>query len=178
MTDPLFVADLDTLKLKVRLAGLPASNQEANCILDQCILDARIKFYQDLGTDRVAELLAITYNPNPTTDDEITRALANSLEIRLVRCCLSRALPHAFMDASGNLCARWNEEAPIRENPESKQEDYMEHCLRMIDEDMRALDTSPDNDGTLQVFDGTPDCPAPKVGTSLQPYNRSRRQND
>lgn len=179
MTDPLFVADLDTLKLKVRMKGVPESNMEALAILDECILQARISFYRRLGSDRVSELVALVFNENPTTDDEILRALANTVEVRLVVCCLAQALPHAFLDASGSICSTWNEEAPLRENPVAKREDYLEHCINQIEEDMQILAGSEEigDEMNIQVFDGSPGCPAPHVGTSLDPYHNRRRRH-
>lgn len=174
MTDPLFVADLDTLKLKVRMKGVPASNMEALAILDECILNARISFYRRLGTTRVAALVALPFNENPTTEDEILRALANTVEVRLIICCLVQSLPHAFLDAAGNLCSRWNEEAPLRETPTATRDDYLEHCINQIEEDMQLLAGSEDigDEDGIQTFDGSPDCPAPHVGTSLNPHHR------
>lgn len=178
MTDPLFVADLDTLKLKVRMKGVPDSNTEALAILDECILQARIQFYRRLGSERVAQLVALPFNMNPTTDDEILRALANTVEVRLVVCCLAQALPHAFLDASGSLCSRWNEEAPLRETPATQREDYLEHCINQIEEDMQLLAAEEEigDEVDIQVFDGTPECPAPQVGKSLTPWS-SRLHN-
>lgn len=169
MTDPLFVADLDALKAELRLSELPSST-DANTILDRAILDARISFNRRLGGDRVSALVAITEVPNPGTDEEILRSLASSVEVRLVRCYLMRTLPHAFMDASGDINKRWNEEAPFREKPAFDIDQEIERCMTQLEEDfqMLALEDQLGSERSARVYDGKPDCPPPRPGDSLR----------
>lgn len=171
MTNPLFVADLDTLKAKVRLAELPSASA-ANAILDEVILVSRLDFYRRLGKERVDYLLAITFNENPTTEDEVLRALANAVEVKLVRCHLLRRLPTTFMDASGEVNKVWNEEAPVRELGVLEAEREIERCESEIEADMQLLEgdsTIGDDCSHVQAYDGTPNFCPPRPGDTIRP---------
>ena len=174
MAAPLFVADEATLKSALRLSAVPASALDTEAIIDEAILRARLRFYRDLGSARTNELVALPYTALPTTDDEVLRALANTVEVKMVKCHLLRDLPTTFMDASGDVNARWNEEAPVREYGA----DMEEELRRCEDEIVAALvDLAAPNTldcDEVQVFDGTPDCQTsfptntPRVGMSLK----------
>lgn len=179
MTNPLFVADLATLKGKIRLAELP-SGSAANAILDEVILVSRLAFYRALGKERVDTLLAISFNENPTTEDEVLRALANSVEVKLVRCNLLRRLPTTFMDASGQVDKVWNEEAPVRELGVLGAEEEIARCMAEIETDMELLkgEESLGDECRVQSYDGTPDCPRPQLGATVRPWLTSRYSCD
>lgn len=171
MTNPLFVADLATLKAKVRLAELP-SVSAANSILDEVILVSRLDFYRRLGTERVTFLLSIAFNENPTTVDEVLRALANAVEVKLVRCHLLRRLPTTFMDASGEVNKTWNEEAPVRELGVLQAEQEIQRCQAEIEADMQILEGETqvgDECSEVKAYDGTPDFCPPKLGGTIRP---------
>lgn len=169
MTNPLFVADLPTLKSLLRMTEVPSDSTDALAILDEGILQARLQFYRRLGTTRVGQLLAITYDANPTTEDEVLRALANTVEVKLVLCHLLRRLPNTWMDASGDIHKRWNEEAPVRELSPTQILDRLAACQNEIEEDMQILagEEQVGDEELIQTFDGTPDCPTPRVGRTL-----------
>lgn len=169
MTNPLFVADLPTLKSLLRMTEVPSDSTDALAILDEGILRARLQFYRRLGTTRVGQLLAITFEENPTTEDEVLRALANTVEVKLVLCHLLERLPNTWMDASGDIHKRWNEEAPVRERSPAEIIDQLSSCRDQIEEDMQILagEEQVGDEELIQTFDGTPDCPAPRVGRSL-----------
>lgn len=169
MTDPLFVADLATLKALLRMTEVPSDSTDALAILNEGILKARLKFYRRLGTARVGQLLSISFVENPTTEDEVLRALANTVEVKLVLCHLLVRLPHVWMDASGAIDKQWNEEAPVREQAPVELADRLSACQNEIEEDMQVLageDQIGDED-LIQTFDGTPDDPTPRVGRTL-----------
>lgn len=171
MTDPLFVADLDTLKAAVRLTGVPPSRTDTLAILNEAILKARLDFNRRLGAQRVAQLAAITYNENPTTDDEIARALANQVETNIVYVQLLRKLPNLFMDASGAAQRIWNEEAPFRERGPTTLDKEIHRLENQIEEDMELLSSEeaiPD-ETTIKTFDGSRTTAAPRPGDSLRP---------
>lgn len=185
MAAPLFVADEATLKAALRLSAVPASATDTEAIFDQAILRARVRFYRELGTARTNTIVALPFTDLPTTDDQVVRALANTLEVKMVYCELLRLLPNTFMDASGDVNTRWNEEAPTRERGGFELSDELKRCENEITNGLQELcePTIGDCD-TVQVFDGTPDADAfdtfgsaPRVGLSLQPLPR-RRTND
>jgi len=84
-------------------------------------------------------------------------------------------LPNAFMDASGDLNRRWNEEAPFRERPRSDREREIARLNEEIEQAMQELerdgDESPGDTRSVYTFDGTPDNPEiiPLPGDSLLP---------
>lgn len=182
MALPLFVADEATLKASLRLSAVPASATDTEAIIDEAILRARLRFYRTLGTGRVTAILATAYTDQPTTEDEVIRALAATVEVKMVHCQLLRALPNTYMDASGDVNARWNEEAPTRERGFSELDAELMRCEREI---TAALDDliEPDLGGCtgLKVYDGTPDLQTsfppntPRVGLTLKPPYHSRR---
>lgn len=176
MTDPRFVADLDTLKEKLRLTKLPADSA-ANALLDEAILCARMEFYRRLGKVRVDALLDITFNENPESEDEVLRALANSVEVKLVRVRLMRSLPVLFKDSSGDANTAWNEEAPFREGGMSSTDKEIKRIEAEIEEDFQMLNVeeSQGAESNWRVFDGSPECKPPRPGDSVFRPLSSRR---
>jgi hypothetical protein len=175
MAAPLFVASEAALKSALRLSAVPASALDTEAIIDEAILRARLRFYRDLGATRTNELVALPYTDQPTTEDQVLRALANTVEVKMVKCQLLRDLPNTFMDASGDVNSRWNEEAPTRERGGFDLEEELSRCENEIVAalvDLAAPNTLDCDE--VQVFDGTPDCqtsfPAttPRVGMSLK----------
>jgi hypothetical protein len=178
MAAPLFVTDEATLKSRLRLSAVPASAADTEAIIDQAILDARVRFYRALGASRVAAILTTAFTETPTTDAQIVRALAFSTEVKMVRCILMRTLPNAFMDASGDVDARWNEEAPLREMGAEREEE-LARCEREVEAALLELEEPGlDNCSDVQMYDGTPDrqtsFPAntPRIGQTLRPRYR------
>lgn len=168
--DPLFVADLATLKERLRLTGVPAAATDTLAIIDEAVLRARLAFHRRLGTPRVNELLAITYTVNPGDKDGVLRALANSVEIDLVRCELMQRLPQAFMDASGDINKRWNEEAPFRERSPLDLGNQLKSLKNRLEEDFQMLaeEESLGDEVHGKAFSLSPDTAAPRPGDSLR----------
>lgn len=175
MAAPLFVADEDTLKSALRLSAVPASALDTEAIIDEAILRARLRFYRDLGAARTNELVALPFTDQPTTEDEVLRALANTVEVKMVKCQLLRDLPNTFMDASGDVNHRWQEEAPTRERGGFELEEELKRCEEEIIAALTDLAAPATLDcDEVQTFDGTPDCQTsfptntPRVGLSLK----------
>lgn len=110
---PLFVADAAKLKKKLRLSGAPTDGA-ADELIEEARLNARLRFYEELGAARVGELLAITEVALPATDDQVLRSLASTTEIKLVRHELLATMPSLFQDGSADQEEKWNEEAIFR----------------------------------------------------------------
>ncbi len=178
MTDPLFVADLDTLKAKLRLSGVPPQATDTLAILDEAILRARLAFLRRLGPQRVGVLLALSFNENPLTEEEVLRALANTTETKQVYVELLRKLPNQFMDASGDANRRWNEEAPFRERGPTEMQSEVQRLLDEIEEDMEMLagEEVLGEESQFKTFDGTPNCTPPRPGDSIRRGGLSRRR--
>jgi hypothetical protein len=109
---PLFISDRDTLTRQLRLSGAVQTDTEV--AIDDAMRRARMGLLKALGSGRTATIQAITYNENPLTDDEVTRAKANTAEVIWTRLILMRELPVLFMDASAKVQQSWNEEGLTR----------------------------------------------------------------
>lgn len=183
MATPLFIVDEATLKAKLRLSAVPASATDTESIFDEAILRARVKFYRELGPVRTNQIVALTFTELPTTDDEVIRALANTIEVKMVYCELLRLLPNTFMDASGDTNSRWQEEAPTRERGNFELNDELRRCEDEINSGLQELAVPDLGEGDIiQVFDGTPTNvgefgSAPRVGLTLHPFPRRRTQD-
>lgn len=111
---PLFVADLATLKSRLRLSGLP-SGGDGEALYDEALQRVRVGFYRRLGVARVDEILAITYEPDASTTEEVLRSVANSAEVKWTYLMLLDLMPSLFMDASGATEEIWNTEGAFRQ---------------------------------------------------------------
>jgi hypothetical protein len=171
---PLFIADLDTLKSRLRLSGVPDDSADTLAILDEAILRARLSFHRRLTKTRVAKLLTFADVADPTTDNEMLRALAGVVEVKLITADLMRRLPASWQDASGDINRRWNEEAPFRERGSTEIEREMLRLQNEIEEDMQMLagEESAGEETQVQTFDGTPDCTPPRLGASIRKPGR------
>lgn len=113
MASPLFVADLATMKSALRLSGVP-EGRDANEIISDAVLEARVGFYRKLGEGRVTYLLGITYTEEPSSSAERLRVIANQTEVKWCRLILMRTLPVMFMDGNNDVIQSWNEESAFR----------------------------------------------------------------
>ena len=166
---PLFLADMDTLKSRLRLSG--AAQTDALAQIDQAVEDVRVKFYdeeQGLGLTVVTALLAIAYSENATTTEALKRTRANNLEVQWVRLLLLQRLPTIFMDGSAQTLDAWNEEPLTRNGPRGVAKEIA-RLEKEIADGLAALLGNDDERGSLTatVFEPaeTPDRP----GYSINP---------
>lgn len=166
---PLFVPTHADLRLKLRLTGIEIGT-DAEAIIDEALLAARLRFITRLTLGRVTSLLATAYTATPTTEAQYLRLLAAVTEVKIVRLELLDSLPSAFMDAAGNLQKRWNEEAPFRETGVSMLEAIRERLEAEIEEAMELLagEDLAGEDSSIQTWDGAPDIETPSIGDSLR----------
>jgi hypothetical protein len=167
---PLFVADLDTLKAALRLSAIPAGSADVAAMLGDAVSQVRVRLYGRLGLALAAELVAIAPSSAPTTVEGLRRSLAESVEIRMVRVVLMRTLPTVFMDAGGGARKAWNEEALWRESPAKELERHIAALNASIEDDMGLLTGESEfgAHGTVHTYDGTPDVRPPVLGQSLE----------
>lgn len=168
--EPLFVADMTTLKSRLRLTG--AVQADALAQIDQAVEDVRVGFYDDaqgLGVTRVTTLLAIAFVENATTANALLRTRANNLEITWVRLLLMRRMPTLFMDASGSTLDAWNEENLSRtRNTDLRRE--IDRLENEVKEGLAYLGDGDDDDVgdvTIMVFE--PAETPPRPGASILP---------
>lgn len=110
---PLFVRTKDDLLKALRLSQVPDTN-DAKFQIDEAIRNARVNFFTALGASLVNATKAKPFSTQPSTADEIARALASSVEVKMVRAELLRVMPVMFMDGA-NTVQSWNQEAAFRE---------------------------------------------------------------
>lgn len=185
MANPLFIADEATLKAKLRLSAVPTSATDTESIFDEAILRARVRFYRELGVARTNTIVALPFSETPTTEDQVIRALANTVEVRMVYAELLRLLPNTFMDASGDVNHRFNEEAPLRERGGFELGEELRRIESAIANGLQELATPDIGEcDIVQSYDGTPDVfvsgdfgSAPRVGLSLQPLSKRRTED-
>lgn len=170
-TAPLFVADLATLKPKLRLSGVP-STSDADDIVNEAILVTRQKFYRELGSPRIAELVAMPFTETPTTNDEILRAVANSTEVLIVRCELMRTMPMMFMDGNAQQDQIMQDEALFRDSTSSQLEQMRMQCELDIQQNMDLLagDQVIASETTLRIATPGVSQPVIDISTASRPY--------
>lgn len=128
MSNPLFLSNLAAVKAELRLSGVPAAGEDANTILEDVLLQVRTGFYRRLGITRVGQIVAFTANyTNPTTEPEILRALAKTVEVKWAWCLLGERLPQLWMDDSGGAWQAYNEQGTYRKMGLKERE---AQCLR------------------------------------------------
>jgi hypothetical protein len=144
---PLFVADLATLTSKLRLTGV-ASGDSGTPLIDEGILQARNEIYLRLGASTIATIQATAFTDNPTTADQYTRSLANSVEVKMVRLRLMRSMPMMFIDGTGGDAMNiLHDEAPYRDTSAFDLRAEMNMLEAEIDSDLAIL-TGADADGS------------------------------
>ena len=171
---PLFTT-LGVLKAKLRMTNLPATG-DVNAILDQAVSDTRLDFYRRLGVSRVAILVALSSTSTPTTEDEVLRSLAESVEAKSVRFNLMCVLPYAWKDQSGNINSQWNEEAPFRDMSGEEVRTEKARLAEQIEESFQVLAAEDviGDESDMRVFDGTPTTGPPAPLDSIRRTTSTR----
>lgn len=162
---PLFVASTDLLKQKLRLSGVGLADS-GEPIIEETIQQVRTDIGTRLGLTRIAQIEAIPFVEDPSTADQYTRALANSLEVKMVRLRLMRVLPTMFMDGSGEALEVWNAEAPFRETSQFDLRAEMNMLEEEINSDFGIL-SGADEDGSpnRSMLIGPAEAPPLPFGT-------------
>jgi len=127
-TTPLFVADTPTLKAQLRLSGVYATAEDVQKIIERALLRNRLEMQRRLGDAVIAALLLTVYNENPTNEAERRRAIANLLEIEMVKCLLLCELRVLFLDSSGSTREDWNENGVFRSRDDASHRNKSEVC--------------------------------------------------
>lgn len=171
-TVPLFVADLDTLKAKLRLSGVAAPSG-AEEIINEAILTVRAGFYRDLGKSRIDTLLAISFTETPETNDEILRATASLTEVKWVRSELIRTLPMLFMDGNAQQAQIYHDEAAFRDASQRQLDAERERLLADVRDNLDVL-SGDESIGSevrrIRIGTVEPDYAPPRPGDTIQPY--------
>jgi hypothetical protein len=175
---PLFVDDLDDLKAELRLTGADET-KDVEHIIRRGVLDFRVGFAHRAGLTLLTGLQAITFKPDPTTEDEYRRAAARLLEIKSVWRFLLQQLRALFADSSGGAFQGFNDEGVLRQLDSDDLEVLFEQCDLQIEELYQLIlgFESLGEDSGIHAFDGT-QVPLREVdgtGTGHHKTHRSSR---
>lgn len=176
---PIFVADLPTLKSRLRLSGVGAS-ADAEKMIEGAVLTVRSNLQRALGTARLGVLASYAHSDAPANDNEYLRLLAEETEVKWVRMELMRALPMLFMDGSGNSQQVWNDEAPFRQAGSFSIGKEIDRLQAEILQNLDALrgDMPPGEEATIKTTDLIPDSEPPAPGDSVWDPNRDVAVSD
>lgn len=173
MSNPLFLTDLDAMKQELRLSGVPAIGEDANVILENALLEVRTGFYRRLGITRVGQLVAFTANDTaPTTESEILRSIARTVEVKWTFVVLMDRLPTLWMDDSGGAWMQFNEQGTFRKMSLADRADARKRMLTDIEQSMVILagdQTLGEESGVNVGTYGNEDCPKPMLGDTVFP---------
>tara|TARA_R110002094_G_scaffold220250_1_gene192768 strand:+ start:6952 stop:7554 length:603 start_codon:yes stop_codon:yes gene_type:complete len=152
---PLFVVDLDTLRLELRLQGLKTGS-EGESIFVRATSAARVYLYQRLGINLATTLVAVTEVENPTTAEDIRRKAASLAEVEIVRCDLLDLMPIMVGDASGDAQQVYNDEGVWRSATPEERVEALGRCRARIEEliELMLSEDELGDDLTIRVFNG------------------------
>ena len=134
------------LKKSLRLSAISAVQGDANTMIETATNQARLRFFDYLGSDRINAINAITFVEAPTTSDQYTRLRANQCEILIVRVWLLRTMPVLFRDDRSTGQQSWNEEGLTRDISEKLLAQEIDRLETEINEMLEALGEG-ENDG-------------------------------
>lgn len=109
---PVFQPDLLTLQKELRLDGVNPDSG-AYSAFEAAVRDARVEFWRELGASRVVQLQGFDSKPDPGTEEEHLRALAEITESKIVRKNLLEVLAVKFKEGSSDL-EEWNDVGAFR----------------------------------------------------------------
>ena len=94
--------------------------------LDAELQSVRVDLYVRLGEDIINQVLALTYEENPTTLDGVIRLRACELERLMLKVRLLTSLPVLFMDSSGDEQMVFNEDGFSRNSSNINTQDLID----------------------------------------------------
>jgi hypothetical protein len=165
---PVFVADLDTLKEELRLSGIPTDGNSED-LLQQAIRDVRLSFWRKLGDSRIRTIKNWTLVDDPSTNQQYLRHLANQTEIKWVKWYLTWTLPMLFMDDSGDIDMRWNQDPTFRKATSRDLDKLRKELWDEILENLDLLSGDEDAESETSIYVKTfgPVPKPPPIGSSL-----------
>lgn len=169
-TDPLFVPSRTALKSALRLSGIP-DQDAADYLLDQAVRRVRSGFYRKLTHSRVVTLQGYTLSspPNPDTEQEYLRLMAEDTEVEWVRFELTWLIPMLWQDSSGDSLDLWNEVAPFRKMDAEELANLQNHLQVTIEQNMDMLrgDEEAGSETSIRGRTVEPKEKPPGIGGSL-----------
>lgn len=162
---PLFMADMDSLKARLRLSG--AAADDALAIIDHAVQQVRVGFYSRLSSNRISTLRATSSVENPTETNQVLRSLAEQTEVMWVRYELMQQLPNMFIDGSGNTQTTWNQEGLTREIRPAEKEEILARLWSRIQSFLNQLAKGELSASSISASTIEPDETQPRPGASV-----------
>jgi hypothetical protein len=173
MSTPLFSPSMVQLQSDLRLTGVPTLGEDANSIIANAVLEVRTGFYRRLGLTRVGQLVAITANDTaPTTNDQVLRAIARTVEVKWMFVVLMDRLPMLWMDDSGGAWQQFNEQGTFRKMSNKDRSEMRDRLLAEIEQAMVILSgeqTLGEETGINVGTYGNEICPRPTLTDIIWP---------
>lgn len=110
---PLYSSREDLLK-KVRMTT--ATDEQTLAVVDMAMTEVRLEMIAALGSDRVTQIAGYQESENPSTQEEILRAMAAVAEILWVTAKLVEHLPVLFINDAAKAQNAFNDEPLTRDS--------------------------------------------------------------
>ena len=153
---PLYVVDMDQLKLELRLQGLRTEG-EGEAILIRMTSAARVYIFQQLGISTALAFAAESDVDDPETEAEVKRKACTLLEIEYIRCRLLEVMPVMTADSSGDAQETYNNEGVWRQVSPEERDEILARCNERILELLSVIrgDAGLGDPEALNSWDGT-----------------------
>lgn len=123
VTTPLFLLDAEEVKKLLKLSEIPPGGN-SDAAVDRAIDDTKTTLWEELGTVRMAEVLAFSApSGQPSTDDEFLYILARRCELNIIRYNLTFSLSMGYRSGAVTFIESYSSEGQFRSlRPEELQE--------------------------------------------------------
>jgi hypothetical protein len=138
MIKPLFIPIRGDLEEALGLNGIDLNESRA-AQLDSSIKVARTTFFRRLGSSTITLLISYTSTDSPSTSNEYLRAIAEDVELKLVKRELLQYYNHLLMEQGNGGVEAWNEDPFLRKFSSSDTAKEYEALTTSIEQDMSLL---------------------------------------
>jgi hypothetical protein len=138
MIKPLFIPIKGELEETLGLNGIDLNESRA-AQLDVSIKVARTTLFRRLGSATITLLLSYSSTDNPTTSDGYLRAIAEDVELKIVKRELLQYYNHLLMEQGNGGVEAWNEDPFLRKFASSDTAKETELLTISIEMDLSLL---------------------------------------
>jgi hypothetical protein len=165
---PIFVPDLDTLKLRLRFDTAQGPSSVSDEILRSAIEYARARIVTRLGATGVSDIKATALSADPLTSEQIRRLQSVSLEVELVRLHLMETGFVFTQDSMPSSRTSMQDEGLPRRAAVSEHRQMIEDCRARIESLFESMEEAGQQSSGLSISSLGPEDPW-YPGKSLDP---------
>lgn len=123
MSAPLFLQDSEEVKRLLRLTEITPGGVSEE-VVEQAITDTKIALWEELGADKITELLALSAPAGqPSTDDDFMYLMSRRCELAIIRYNLTFSLSMGYRAGSVSFIESYSSEGQFRSlNPQELRE--------------------------------------------------------